>query len=168
MKKILIAILVIIIIIIGFIFYRNTIKNKKVEIQENNETIVEKANNKEEIRNFEWEIDTPENHNVNKKVLNDLNNAFLNTEVTTSVIVKDGKIINEYYKDGYNDKITVPIHSCSKSITSSLIGIAIDKGYIESVDVPVSNYIPEIQNKEITIKHLLTNTSGIQSVENDW
>ena len=46
--------------------------------------------------------------------------------------------------------------------------MAIDKGYIESVDVPVVNFIPEIQNKDITIRHLLTNTSGIQSVEDDW
>ena len=172
MKKFLITVLVIIIIIVGVIIYINKIQNSKTEMQkadvENNETTIEKDNIKEEIKDFEWETDTPENHNVNKDVLNELNNSLLDTEVTTSVIVKDGKIINEYYKDGYNDKITVPIHSCSKSITSSLIGIAIDKGYIESVDVPVSNYIPEIQNKDITIRHLLTNTSGIQSVENEW
>ncbi len=173
MKKIFILIILVIILIILSFYVYSIYMNKKIQTDavENKKNIIyeeDKQIDMQKANEFEWEIDTPENHDVNREVLNELNNSLLDTEVTTSVVVKDGKIINEYYKDGYNDKITVPIHSCSKSVTSSLIGIAIDKGYIESVDVPVSNYIPEIQNKEITIKHLLTNTSGIQSVENDW
>ena len=49
------------------------------------------------------------------------------------------------------------------------MGIAIDKGYIENVNVPISNYFPQILDsdsdylKEITIGHLLTHTSGFNA-----
>lgn len=59
------------------------------------------------------------------------------------------------------------IMSCTKSFTSALVGIALDKDYIESVDESIFNYLPDHQmfKKEgkdaITIKHLLTMTSGL-------
>lgn len=52
-----------------------------------------------------------------------------------------------------------------------MIGIAIDKGYIESVDVPISEYFPQVLNfnneswQQITIRHLLTHTSGISTTD---
>lgn len=61
----------------------------------------------------------------------------------------------------------VPIYSCTKSIISALVGIALDKGYIESVDQKVSEFFPEWEELEpnemrdsITVEHLLTHTSG--------
>jgi Beta-lactamase len=58
----------------------------------------------------------------------------------------------------------------AKSITSALIGIAIDEGLIASVDDPVTMYIPELRQKDprfdnITIKNLLTVSSGLEYVE---
>ena len=55
----------------------------------------------------------------------------------------------------------------SKSIVSILIGIAIDEGYIESVDQKIIDFIPEFKregenyNQDVTIKHLLTMSSGM-------
>ena len=55
----------------------------------------------------------------------------------------------------------------SKSIVSILIGIAIDEGYIESVDQKIIDFIPEYKregenyNQDVTIKHLLTMSSGM-------
>ena len=49
------------------------------------------------------------------------------------------------------------------------MGVAIDQGYIESVNVPISNYFPQIleagseYQRQITIWHLLTHTSGINA-----
>ena len=64
------------------------------------------------------------------------------------------------------------IRSCSKSIISLLIGIAIEKGYINSVNDPVSMYLPEYFTnctdsikKTITIKHLLTHKSGLINID---
>ena len=61
------------------------------------------------------------------------------------------------------------IQSDTKSITSACIGIAIDKGFIESVHQSIFDYLPEHQQfntegrDKITIEHLLTMTSGL-----DW
>jgi CubicO group peptidase (beta-lactamase class C family) len=53
----------------------------------------------------------------------------------------------------------------AKSVTSILIGSAIDEGLIKSVDEPITNYIPELAKNgfnKVTIKHLLQMTSGIK------
>jgi CubicO group peptidase (beta-lactamase class C family) len=61
------------------------------------------------------------------------------------------------------------IHSCTKSIVSALVGIAIDKGFIQSENQPVSELLPEMPiestdtgKQKITVRHLLTMTSGLQ------
>jgi CubicO group peptidase (beta-lactamase class C family) len=62
--------------------------------------------------------------------------------------------------------------SAAKSFTSACIGIAIDQGFIESVDQSIFDYLPEHQHlntngkNEITIEHLLTMTSGLKW--NEW
>jgi CubicO group peptidase (beta-lactamase class C family) len=53
----------------------------------------------------------------------------------------------------------------AKSITSILIGCAIDEGLIKSVEEPITKYIPELTKNgfnKVTIKHLLQMTSGIK------
>lgn len=76
-------------------------------------------------------------------------------------------MVDEYYKEGYDENSVFTLQSTSKSVTSALIGIAIDKGYIESVDVPLSTYFPQIlesgseYKNQLTIWHLLTHTTGL-------
>ena len=58
----------------------------------------------------------------------------------------------------------------AKSFASALVGIAIDEGQIKSVDEPVTDYLPELLEKDerfksITIRHLLTMSSGIKYEE---
>jgi CubicO group peptidase (beta-lactamase class C family) len=58
----------------------------------------------------------------------------------------------------------------AKSFASALVGIAIDEGHIKSVDEPITNYIPELLEKDkrfkaITIRNLLTMSSGIKYEE---
>jgi len=61
--------------------------------------------------------------------------------------------------------------SSTKSITSALIGIAIDHGFIHSVDQSIFDYLPDHKllctggKEKITIEHLLTMTSGLEWVE---
>ena len=58
--------------------------------------------------------------------------------------------------------------SSTKSVTSALIGIAIDLGFIQSVHQSIFDYLPEHRHlategkEEITIEHLLTMTSGLE------
>lgn len=48
--------------------------------------------------------------------------------INAGVIVKDGVIVDEYYKEGYNNESVFTLQSTSKSITSAIFGIAIDIG----------------------------------------
>jgi CubicO group peptidase (beta-lactamase class C family) len=55
--------------------------------------------------------------------------------------------------------------SVAKSVTSTLVGIAIEDGYINSVDDYVTQYLTELKGSafdSVTIRHLLTMTSGVK------
>ena len=61
------------------------------------------------------------------------------------------------------------IHSCTKSIISALIGIAIEQGYIESVKQPVLSFFPtrtaanlDANKEAMTLEHLLMMASGLE------
>ncbi len=105
-------------------------------------------------------------------------------EVHSMLIVKDNKLVFEEYFPGHRYKWDAPYHhgelvtwhrdmlhnlmSDTKSITSACIGIAIDRGYIQSLSQSIFDYLPchdhlKIGGKEkITIEHLLTMTSGLE------
>ncbi len=170
-KKIIIFIIIVILVLISLLFLlRNKSTTKSYEKP--------KEQDIKEAKKFIWKKDSLENHNMNKDIINSFNESIKTKEITSSLIIKDGVIVNEYFKDGYNENSEFPIHSCSKSITGALMGIAIDKGYIDNVDVLISNYFDEIKHgnndlqKQITIKHLLTHTSGFISTDTsiweDW
>ena len=81
------------------------------------------------------------------------------------VIVKDGETIYENYYNGCNDKSRIHVFSVTKSIVSILIGIALDKGLIKSVDDKVLEYFPDYVVKRgektllnIRIRDILTMT----------
>lgn len=90
--------------------------------------------------------------------------------VQSLVIQKDGDIIHEEYNGSIDGNDPTNIKSASKSIISLLIGIAIDKGFIDGVDQPIGDFFPEYfeQNPDsakagITIKDLLTMRSGLET-----
>lgn len=81
-------------------------------------------------------------------------------------ILKDGKTVYEKYYNGYTKANRIHIFSITKSIISILLGIALDKGYIDSIEQKVLEFFPEytvkrgektIQN--ITIRDMLTMTA---------
>ena len=104
-------------------------------------------------------------------------------EVHSMLVYKDNKLVLEEYFEGHRYQWDAPKHhgewvewdrsalhgvrSVSKSITSACVGIAIDHGFIESVQQSIFEYLPDHQhlNKEgkdkISIEHLLTMTSGL-------
>ncbi|MAC94617.1 MAG: serine hydrolase [Flavobacteriales bacterium] len=91
--------------------------------------------------------------------------TFLEENNTVAfLIIKDDSIHYENYFDGYQASSIVPSFSMAKSVTSILIGCAIDDGLIQSVDEPVTNYIPELKENgfdQVNIEHLLQMTSGL-------
>lgn len=80
------------------------------------------------------------------------------------MVIRNDTIQYEKYFNGYDKTSIVPSFSMAKSITSILIGCAIDEGLITSVQEPVTNYIPELKKngfEKVSIEHLLQMTSGI-------
>ena len=71
---------------------------------------------------------------------------------------------------GFDRNDTHNLCSATKSFVSALIGIAIDQGFIQSVDQTVADFFPEYSDiftndpikQTITLRHLLTMSSGIQ------
>jgi len=92
--------------------------------------------------------------------------AFMEAEHTAGLlIVKDGKIRLEKYRLGYGPEGRWTSFSVAKSLTSTLVGAAIKDGYIQSVDDPVTRYIPGLKGSAyegVTVKQLLTMTSGVK------
>lgn len=90
---------------------------------------------------------------------------FLDQSNTVAfLIIKNDTIQYENYFDGYEQESIIASFSMAKSVTSILIGCAIDEGLIKSVDESITNYIPELKEnglEKVTIKHLLQMTSGI-------
>jgi CubicO group peptidase (beta-lactamase class C family) len=86
------------------------------------------------------------------------------TKTVAFLIIRHDTIQYEKYFKGYDQESIVPSFSMAKSVTSILIGCAIDDGYIKSVDESVCNYISELKKngfEKVTLKHILQMTSGI-------
>ena len=81
------------------------------------------------------------------------------------IIHNDSIVYEKYWGDFSADRLAT-VFSVSKSITSLLCGIAVDEGYIKSIDDPVTKYLPELKRKDpkwerLTIRHLLNMESGL-------
>ena len=81
------------------------------------------------------------------------------------IIHNDSIVYERYWGDFSSDRLAT-IFSVSKSITSLMCGIAVDDGYIHSIDDAVTEYLPELKKKDpmwqkLTIRHLLDMRSGL-------
>ncbi|PKM74021.1 MAG: serine hydrolase [Firmicutes bacterium HGW-Firmicutes-16] len=82
------------------------------------------------------------------------------------VVQKNGKAVYEGYFNGYTAKRALHVFSVTKSVVNALIGIAVDKGYIKSVDQKVLEFFPDYTVKRgektlqlVTIWDILTMTA---------
>jgi len=118
-----------------------------VENGEHQEWLISSKYNKEDLPEF-------------IKVIND------NLETTAFMVIQNDSIIFEEYWQDYSADSASNSFSMAKSYISTLVGIAIKEGKIESVDQKVCDFIPQFcgeKNNNITIKNLLTMSSGL-----DW
>ncbi len=88
-----------------------------------------------------------------------------NNRVAGLIVLKDGKVALERYAMGLTSTDRWESFSVTKSITSTLIGAAIEDGSIKSLDDDVTDYIPELKGSAyegVTIRDLITMTSGVK------
>ncbi len=89
--------------------------------------------------------------------------------IRSVLIIHNGYIVWEsYYDPSYGPDDYVNIYSCTKSVTSSLIGIAIAEGYISGVNDTLLSFFPgrtianlTVEKEAITLEQVLTMTSGL-------
>lgn len=87
------------------------------------------------------------------------------------LVARHGYVVLERYFGGHDSTEAFELRSATKSITSALVGIAIDRHLLRGLDEPIADLIPEplagddvdSRKRRITLRHLLTMTSGL-----DW
>lgn len=81
------------------------------------------------------------------------------------IVLKNGVVILERYGLGRTAKDRWMANSVSKSVTALLVGAAIQDGFINGMDAPVTDHIPELAGSAydgVSFRHLLTMTSGVK------
>ncbi len=80
------------------------------------------------------------------------------------LVIKNDSIQHEQYWDHYDQNSYSNSFSMAKTITSILIGIALNEGKIKNLDEPVGNYLPHFKeghNGALTIRQTLMMSSGL-------
>lgn len=99
-----------------------------------------------------------------------LDDFLTNTKTQAFIVIQNDHILYEKYFNGARRDTMVTSFSVAKSFTSALIGSAIADGYIHSVDDSMTDYLPELLDRDarfgyITIRDLLMMASGIHYSE---
>jgi len=111
------------------------------------------------------------NNSVDSESIKGLINDIINQEygrLESLLVLKDNTLIVEEYFYGYDRTQLHRINSCTKSITSLLLGIALEQHKSMQVDQPIFDFFPEydslitIEKEQITLEHVLTMTAGFQ------
>jgi CubicO group peptidase (beta-lactamase class C family) len=101
-------------------------------------------------------------------MLSDMEKKLKSVKIEGFILQQGNERIFEYLKNKKIQEKPSKVYSITKTIVSLLTGILVDKGLIKDINIPISNYFPELLQsseawkKEMTIFHLLTMTSGLQ------
>ena len=118
-----------------------------------------------------WQKTTPEQQGIESKMLADMMEEIQKNgrNIDSVLVVRNGYMVLDAYFYPFSKGQKHIIHSCTKSVMSALIGIAIEKGHIKSVNQPIIDFFPdkEIANldelkESITLKNLLMMASGLE------
>ena len=94
---------------------------------------------------------------------------FIERTYTNALLVmKDGKIVSEIYRNNTNPATRFMAFSMTKSVTSILIGCALAEKRIRSLDDPITQYLPELKTGAydgVSIKQILQMRSGVDYEE---
>ncbi len=115
-----------------------------------------------------WPVSTPSEQGIDPDLVAELYYNASQLETIYSLLVfKDGNLIAEDYFNKGRPDLKVNIHSVTKSITSALVGIAIEEGCLTGVDQKMMDFFPELKGKitdqrkfDITIQQMLQMRAG--------
>jgi CubicO group peptidase (beta-lactamase class C family) len=116
-----------------------------------------------------WRTSLPEEQGMDSQTLAEMLDAIGERayDVDSVTVVRNGYVVADATVYPFEPDSVHVVHSCTKSIVSALIGIAIDQGTIEGVDQPILEFFPERSvanldtNKQMmTLEHVLTMAGG--------
>ncbi|MBL8130823.1 MAG: serine hydrolase [Anaerolineae bacterium] len=122
----------------------------------------------------EWRTSTPEAQGMDSAEVAALFETFSADyyNLDSLLVVRHGVIVAEAYAPPFAQEDKHQLASASKSVTATLIGVLLQQGTLESLDLPLLGFFPEVTpqnldaNKEaITLRHMLTFTSGLDCNE---
>ncbi len=118
-----------------------------------------------------WRSSTPEEQGMDSGLLSAMLGEILeeNYAIDSVTIVRNGYMVVDVSIHPFSSTSKHNIYSCTKSVVSALVGIAINQGYIEGLNQSVLSFFPQrtIANRDankeaMTLEHLLTMTTGFQ------
>lgn len=100
----------------------------------------------------------------------DLSDLLERTDSTSFLVLHDDRLLVEEYPLGGGRGDIATSFSMAKSILSTALGIAIERGEVGSIDDPVTDYVPELLERDerfgrITLRHLVSMSSGLRYEE---
>jgi hypothetical protein len=135
-----------------------------------------------------WPVAAPDRQGINATILSGIGPRFEEWKEACAhavVVAHRGALVYEHYFTGEDWCWTEPLgavvfdagvkhdlKSITKSVTSLLVGAALDRGWIADIDTPVVSYFPEHADlcapgwERITLAHLLTMSAGLAWTEN--
>ncbi|UCG26713.1 MAG: serine hydrolase [Bacteroidales bacterium] len=128
----------------------------------------------------QWKTCKPEEVGMDSETLREMNEEIvlllkLHFDVHNVLIIRKRYIVAEqYYSEDYGRDSLHRVYSCTKSIISATMGIAMEEGYISGVETPVLGFFPEYSieypegKEDITLKHMLTMSAGFDWHETDF
>ena len=126
----------------------------------------------------EWQVTTPEKQDMDSTTLDRITSYVQDSglEVDSVIVIRHGYIVYEkYFRAPWNKDRIHNIHSCTKSVMGSLVGIAVQQGKIRSLNDKMVDYFPNrtIQNlderkKSITLLNLMTMKAGFDWAERTY
>jgi CubicO group peptidase (beta-lactamase class C family) len=105
--------------------------------------------------------------------VDDIDALLTGTETQAFIVIQDDRVVFERYYNGWQRESMLTSFSVAKSFVSTLVLMAIEEGYVGSIDDPITNYLPEMSERDerferVTIRHLLTMSSGFEYQEMRW
>jgi CubicO group peptidase (beta-lactamase class C family) len=116
----------------------------------------------------DWEVSTPEEQGLDPvRVARMYYDAAEHDTIYSLLVLKNGYLVAEdYFNAGSIDQLSKRA-SVTKSYTSALVGIALDQGYIQSIDQKTLDFFPDIagqitdpRKRQITIRNMLEMRAG--------
>lgn len=108
------------------------------------------------------------------EITSNLKNYLEENKSIAFIIIKSDSLVFERYWDIGSEKSLTNTFSVTKGIVTSLLGIAIKEGHIGDINEKIIKYLPELKregesyNNQVTIKDLITMSSGLYWNENSF